>query len=658
MKALVCLWTFVAIAAFIKAQEPIAPTPETVGNPRGTEWDGYNITDSFEFGERFLGLGGNDANYESAVNYGNGPRLLSSSFSLFSKTGENKLFDSILLSTQGLGGDPYESVSLRIRQHKFYSYVGAWRSTDYVNPGLVTEGGEGTNALNTSYTFQSHDLTLMPESHLRWLLGYTRDAQTGLGYSSELVPNETEDFFPVLSNIHRVRNDYRAGVEWHWRNSMVRLVRGWSDYKDDSTYGLPGGSATGAVSDFSRSAPTHETNPSWTLLLVQREKRVDINGSFTYANGKGAYVSDEAIFGGGFLATPLQQIQTSGEGRQPVATGNLNVDFDATSSLAITSHTSFYDERTSGTNAYFEQNAPGQVSDVLYFQALDIRTWTTDVQADQKVNRWLDLFGGYDYSNRMITSVQDVAVGSFVSDVPFSQTNTQNDGFFGLRIRPLKGLTMSFEGEASHSSLPFTPKSDGNYTAWKASVSYKVRNLQLSASGQNERNATAASLTSFSTRTQTWAASANWNARSWLSFDASYSNIYTDVLGGLAFFADGSLVNNAVSYYIMNLHAATAGIRLQLRRAMSIYVGGTSVRDSGDGRSQADASQVDPGLTAFQVAQTFPLTYYSPFARLSIRVNQRIRWNIGYQMYKYQADFSPALNFTANTGFTSLLWTF
>jgi hypothetical protein len=63
-------------------------------------------------------------------------------------------------------------------------------------------------------------------------------------------------------------------------------------------------------------------------------------------------------------------------------------------------------------------------------------------------------------------------------------------------------------------------------------------------------------------------------------------------------------------------------------------------------------------LTAFQVAQTFPLTYYSPFARLSIRVNQRIRWNIGYQMYKYQADFSPALNFTANTGFTSLLWTF
>jgi hypothetical protein len=658
MKVALCLWTFVAISAALRAQEPIAPTPETVGNPRGDEWDGYNISDSFEFGERFLGLGGDDANYRSAVNYGNGPRLLSTTFSLFSKTGEKKLFDSILLSTQGLGGDPYESVSLRIRQHKFYSYVGTWRSTDYVNPGLVTDGGEGTNALNTNYTFQSHDLTLMPESHLRWLLGYSRDSQSGLGYTTELVPNETEDLFPVVSNIHRVRNDYRTGVEWHWRNSMVKLVRTWSDYKDDSTYGLPSGSATEAVTDFARSAPAHQTDPSWTLLLVQREKRVDINGSFTYANGKGAYVSDEAIFGGGFLATPLQQIQTSGEGHQPIATGNLNVDVDATASLTVTSHTSFYDQRNSGTNAYFEQDAPGAESEVLYFQALNIRTWATDVQADQKVTKWLDVFGGYDYSNRLIFSVQDVAFGGVVSDVPFSQTNEQNDGFFGLRIRPIKGLTMRFEGEASHSSLPFTPKSDGNYTAWKASVSYKAKNLQLSASAQNERNATAASLTSFSTRTQTWSASASWNARSWLSLDASYSNIYTDVLGGLAFFADGSLVNDAVSYYIMNLHSATAGIRMQLRRSISVYAGGTAVRDSGDGRPQADASQVDMGLTPFQVAQTFPLTYYSPFARLSIRLSSRTRWNIGYQMYKYQADFSPLLNFTANTGFTSLLWTF
>ena len=657
MKVLQYFWTFIAFAVVIRAQEPIAPTGEPVGSPRGAESGGYNIANSFEVGVRFLDLSGDQANYQAAVNYGNGPRLLASSLSVFSKTRGEKLFDSIVLTTQGLGGDPYETVNLRVKQRKFYTYIAAWRDSVYVNPGLVTDGGEGSNALSTNYTSQSHDLILMPESHVRWLLGYRRDAQYGLGLTTELGPNESIDLFPVLSHIHRIRNEYRAGVEFDWRNSMVKILRGWSDYKDDSPYGLPVG-GTGAVTDFSRSAPAHATNPSWTLLFLHSDKRADISGNFTYANGKGSFVSEESIFGGGFLATPLQQIQTSGEGRQPVATGNLNVDVDVTNGLTLTSHTSFYDGRTEGANAYFEQEAPGQVSQVLYFQSLDIRTVTTDLQADQRVNQWLDIFGGYEYSNRLIGSVEQFTVDDSLTRTPFSQTNEQNDGFFGVKARAWKALTVSFEGEISHSSLPFTPKSDGNYVAWKASLAYRIKNLQLSASAQNERNATSASLTSFSTRNQTWSATANWTARPWLSVDGSYSNIYTNALGGLAFFAGGLPVDNAVSYYVMNLHAANAGIRMQVRKSLSIYLGGTAVRDSGDGRPQADASPYDPTLEAFRVAQTFPLTYYSPFARISVRLNQSIRWNIGYQLYKYQADFSPALNFTANTGFTSLSWSF
>ncbi|MGA7414716.1 MAG: hypothetical protein WBW33_29875, partial [Bryobacteraceae bacterium] len=442
MRIRYCLCTFMAIAASASAQEPIAPTWEPVGNPRGSEYEGYNISNSFEVGQRFLGLNGDQANYQAAVNYGNGPRLLSSSLSIFSRTGEKKLFDSIVLTTQGLGGDPYQSVNLRVKQHKFFSYVATWRDSVYVNPGLVTDGGEGTNALSTNYTSQSHDLTLVPESHVRWLLGYRRDAQYGLGLTTELEPNESTDLFPVLSHFHRVRNQYQAGVELHWRNSMVKLVRGWSDFKDDSPYGLPAG-GTAAVTAFSRSAPAHATNPSWTLLFLHSDKWAGINGNFTYANGKGSFVSDESIFGGGFLATPIQQIQTSGEGRQPVATGNLNINVDVTNSLTLTSHTSFYGGRTEGTNAYFEQEAPGQVSQVLYFQSLDIRTATTDMQADQRVTRWLDIFCGYEYSNRLIDSVQQFTVADSLTRIPFSQTNQENDGFFGLKMQAMKSLTAS-----------------------------------------------------------------------------------------------------------------------------------------------------------------------------------------------------------------------
>ena len=59
--------------------------------------------------------------------------------------------------------------------------------------------------------------------------------------------------------------------------------------------------------------------------------------------------------------------------------------------------------------------------------------------------------------------------------------------------------------------------------------------------------------------------------------------------------------------------------------------------------------------------QTFPLTYQSPLARLSIKVAPKIRWNAGWQYYNYAEQFNLLgyyQNFHAITGYTSLLWSF
>ena len=64
--------------------------------------------------------------------------------------------------------------------------------------------------------------------------------------------------------------------------------------------------------------------------------------------------------------------------------------------------------------------------------------------------------------------------------------------------------------------------------------------------------------------------------------------------------------------------------------------------------------------TVFQVVQTFPLTFQSPSARVSLKINQRMRWNAGYQYYGYRQEFNlnPNLNYQANTGYTSLSFAF
>jgi hypothetical protein len=118
----ICLILAIAGAGALSAQQVVAPTPDQVGPPRGENTGDYNITQSFETGYRFSQVFGDIGEYRSDVNYGNGIRLLGSSLSINSKDGHGHLFDEILLTTIGLGNDPYQSVNLRIQKNGLYQY--------------------------------------------------------------------------------------------------------------------------------------------------------------------------------------------------------------------------------------------------------------------------------------------------------------------------------------------------------------------------------------------------------------------------------------------------------------------------------------------------------------------------------------------------------
>src|SRR5580658_11147789 len=106
------LYLTLAATGALNAQQVVTPTPEQVGPPRGDNTGDYNITQSFETGYRFSEVFGDIGEYRSDVNYGNGIRLLGSSLAIDSKDGHGHLFDEILLTTMGLGNDPYQAVNL------------------------------------------------------------------------------------------------------------------------------------------------------------------------------------------------------------------------------------------------------------------------------------------------------------------------------------------------------------------------------------------------------------------------------------------------------------------------------------------------------------------------------------------------------------------
>ncbi len=163
-------------------------------------------------------------------------------------------------------------------------------------------------------------------------------------------------------------------------------------------------------------------------------------------------------------------------------------------------------------------------------------------------------------------------------------------------------------------------------------------------------------VTAYSSHARTYTGSTSWNAKSWLSVDASYSKLHLDTVGGVAFFAP--VATSGESIYISNIHAGNLGLRFPVTARADLYVGYNITKDTGDGASTAPTS---PAGQLLYSVQTFPLTYQTPMLRLSVKVTEKLRYNLGYQYYGYHEDFGllsvnqsyPGLH----TGFSpSLLW--
>ncbi|MBZ5592996.1 MAG: hypothetical protein LAP39_12215 [Acidobacteriia bacterium] len=652
MKATILALLSIGAAA---AQQTVAPTAEPVGPIRGDNTAEYNVVNSIELGYRWDTVGGSQDEYNSQVNYGSGVRLLSSSLTVNSRDGHGRFFDEIVLTTQGLGNDPYESATLRVQKNRLYRFDMNWRLNDYVNPGLASAGQESGNLRDTEYTSQDDDLTLFPQSKFKFFLGYSRNVQDGPEFSSV-----GGIFAPTLgsfaaASVRDARNEYRIGNEFQVLGIKVNWMRGWEDFKEDSRVNPQFDTSQGGPDVFAN--PYHGTSPYWRVALFTDKKWFSMNGRFTYTGTQRAFLQEQSSFLGGAPPALGLQVVTVGTGHRPVATGNLTLSFFPTSKLSITNSTAVYNVRTEGEAAFLQANDVTGNLQVKNFLYLGIRTVANQTDLNYQAAKWLGLFGGYHYSDRFIRSILDPTLPTY------DQTSILNAGLFGVRIRPVQPLTIVLDGEIGHANHPFTPKSDGNYQALNARVQYKLKSLMLSAHAQSSYNNNSIVLTAYSSHARTYAANASWTPLRWLSFQADYSKLHLDTLGGLSFFDSGNLTAGE-SLYISNLQTANLGLRFTIGKRVDLYSGYSHVQDTGDGRNQAVGSGFGPTIPEFQIAQTFPMRFQSPLARLSVKLTNRVRWNVGYQYYGYHEDFFTGQSFLtdqayrAQTGYTSVLWSF
>lgn len=651
-----------AIATTGYAQQTVAPTQAPVGPANGDNAANYNIVNSFEAGYRFATAGGDPEEYKSQVNYADGFRLLSSSFSMFSRDGHGKYFDELTLSTLGLGGDPYESATLRIAKNNLYRFDMNWRLNDYYNPGLASAGQQSGNFRATQYTSLDNDLVLFPQSKIKFFLGYSRQVQDGPEFTNvggflgaPVKPSIAGQDTTGFTTLRDARNEYRVGNEFQLWGVTVNWMHGWEDFKEDffepadPTNNRP-------TSQFVN--PYHGTSPYWRVGLFTNRKWFAVNGRFTYTSGRRAYVSEQSgLLGGSGTNLGPFQVTTMGTAQRPAATGNLSVSVFLTPKLTLTNSTAVYNIRTMGNSEFLQlNNGTGQFV-TQDFEYLGIRTIVNQTDLNYQMRKWIAFFAGYNYSDRSINSV--LALGT----PAYEQTNIVNSGVFGVRVKPIEPLTILLSGEVGHANRPFTPKSDKNYQDLNARIQYKKKSLLLSAYVQTNYNNNSISITAFSSHARTYSANASWTPFDWLSFNADYVKLHLDTLGGLSFFDNGNLANQ-YSLYISNLHTANLGLRFALGKRVELYAGYSHIQDVGDGRNNPFGNGFGTDIPGFQQAQTFPMKYLSPLGRVSVKISERIRWNAGYQYYGYREDFFtgddflPDHAYRATTGYTSLTWSF
>lgn len=667
------LLIFAALGA-LEAQQVVAPTGEQVGSPRGESIGNYNITNSFETGYRWSLVGGDLGMYRSDVNYGNGLRVLGSSLTINSKDGHGAWFDEVVLNTMGLGNDPYQSATLRVQKNGLYRYDMTWRLDEFYNPGLTISGG--LHQMDTRRRLQDHDLTLFPQSRLRFDLGYSRNDQTGPALSSIQLFDTRGTAYPYFTDIRREWNEYRVGMTALFGGFTLTLRHTWEFYKDDTaasfsgseTAGIPFDSTT--VQQFRRAEPYHGRNPGWLGNLNTSRKRWGMNARIAYVAGSRDFAMNELESGlSRFGAATNQQVLMAGNAQRPVVAGDFSASLFPTDKLTIVNNTAVHNTRIDG-DAFVTQfnNGTGQAT-TLNFNFLGVRTVANSTDINYRLRNWIGFYAGYVFSDRQIRLEEAFAypqiAGSASSNL-YEQSSRLNAERLGIRLRPVKPLTFNLEGEVGHASHPLATISDRNYHTLGGRVQYRTKKLQLSSQYREVYNENAPlNLLSYSSRSRNASASASWAARDWFSIDASYTKLHLDTVGGLQFFAGttGSQLQTGYdSIYVSNIHAANLGVRFSVRKRADLFLGYSITKDTGDGRSSAVPTGVsDPVQAQLSAFQTFPLTYESPMARISIRITPKVRWNAGYQFYDYSELFqlfAYSQNYHAHTGFTSILWSF
>ena len=218
----------------------------------GINQGNYNVRQTMELGYRWRDITGNGSVYNTFVNLHEGPRVLEYKLEMRSLNHQGWLFDDFSFANFGYGGDPNNVSRLRAYKNKWYNFSATFRRNRNVwdynllanplnSPTIPANAPSGFSPAVTSspHTFlvsrrmSDVNLTLLPQSLVRFRLGYSRNVSDGPSFATPRAGTEIMAFQSWKTTL----NSYQFGVDFKFLpKTNISFDQFVHTYKGDTTW--------------------------------------------------------------------------------------------------------------------------------------------------------------------------------------------------------------------------------------------------------------------------------------------------------------------------------------------------------------------------------------------------------------------------------------
>ncbi len=719
------LLTLALTALVARAQQP-TPSPQkeaaaqtqssAAAAEKGEESD-YTVTSSIELGYRGLRVDGDLNKYQSDLNYKTGPRLFDTSFLVKAEEGRGTLFDTLLATSTGWGGDPQGHVRFSMeksslyrfdgnyRRFKYYRFVNNFANPNYAAPSLPSNPVTGWHGYNTRQEVGDFDLTLLPKNErVSFRLGYSPTRYNGPAFTSWHYGG---DDFVLLSQARSRSHEFRVGADWRLGPVDFSLLQGFRRFRDDSSidnrYLNLGANPTTASSallySLTKQAPIKGTvNFTQFTAHTLLARKLDLTGRFIYSGSKTEFDWTESATGLNFntritnipgaINPPniltLGQWNFEGGANRPAARADFGATYLVTEKLRLSNTFNFDSYRTTGSDYYAgvfsmtRTNGTGAITLLptgTSYELSKFRKISDTVEGDYQFNERYSLHLGYRYGT---TRIESFASGANLGNngaipvTPSAELEENHTHAFigGFKARPVKTWTLFLNVERGVADGVLTRIGQYDYTNLRVRSRYTpTRKLALNLGlitrdNSNPSSIEGVSLEDFgvSVKSRVFTSSVDFAASPRLSFSGGYNYnwVNSDAVVKYAYpplaSANAAITGHAL-YFVRNHYFHLDTVAQPFRR-VTFFASYRINRDEGQGGRLSD-------MPAGTFISSYPMSYQSPEARLSLRLHRRLDANFGYQYYNYnESKFVqigtnvPAQNYHAHIPYASLRFYF